>query len=546
MSDNNLFSDLEAPHPIELTFGGEIKEDVRDAAADAADAAKDAAGSAADAAGTVADAAADAAKDAAGSAADAAGAVKDAAADAVDTAANAADAVKDTVQEAVAGAEEAISEAGQAAQSVTDAAKDSAAAVASGVQSAAATAQAVASETPGAAAMQEFSTAAAEAAQAAQTAKEEAEKQISQLMKELEEVGRQVNLTDDEQKMVDDFSTKIDLHDSNAILTYGAGTQKKMSDFTDAALDSVRNKDLGEVGEMISGLVTELKDFDVDEEDKGFFKIFKKQANKAVALRSKYDKAEASIDDIVSALEGHQVTLLKDVAMLDKMYDLNAGYFKELSMYILAGKKRLAEVRGGELKELQETAEKTGLANDAQAAKDLEALCDRFEKKLYDLELTRQVALQTGPQIRLVQDSDTIMAEKIQSTIVNTIPLWKNQMVIALGVEHSNQAAKAQHEVSDLTNDLLKKNAEKLKTATIETAKEAERGVVDIETLRDTNATLISTLDEVVRIQEEGRTKRAAAELEMQKMESELKSKLLDISRIGGTAELIEEMKKNE
>ena len=340
-----------------------------------------------------------------------------------------------------------------------------------------------------------------------------------------------VRLTPEEQKMVDDFAKKINIHDSDAIMTYGAGTQKKMSDFSDQALANVRNKDLGEVGSMISGLVTELKDFDVKEDDGGFLKFFKKQSNKMVALQARYDKTEQSVDTIVDALEKHQVQLLKDVATLDQMYALNLSYFKELSMYIAAGKKRLAEVRAGELKELQDRAAASGDAQDAQTAKDFGAMCDRFEKKLHDLELTRMIALQTGPQIRLVQDADTLMAEKIQSTIVNTIPLWKNQMVIAMGVEHSNQAAKAQHEVSELTNQLLKKNAQQLHTASVETAKESERGIVDIETLKQTNAELISTLDDVLRIQEEGRTKRSEAEAEMARMEAELKQKLLELSK---------------
>ena len=344
-------------------------------------------------------------------------------------------------------------------------------------------------------------------------------------------IAPEIVLTEEEQAMVDAFAEKIDLHNSNAIMQYGAGTQKKMSDFSDLALDNVRNKDMGEVGKLISGLVTELKDFDVEEDDKGFFKFFKKQGNKLVAMKAKYDRTEASVDDIVKVLEGHQVQLLKDVATLDKMYDLNLNYFKELSMYIAAGKKRLEEVRNGELKELQDKAAATGDAQDAQAAKDFGALCDRFEKKLHDLELTRQIAIQTGPQIRLVQDSDTLMAEKIQSTIVNTIPLWKNQMVIAMGVEHSNQAAKAQHEVSELTNKLLQKNAEQLHTASVETAKESERGIVDIETLKKTNLELINTLDDVLKIQEEGRSKRALAEAEMAKMENTLKAKLLEISK---------------
>ena len=338
-------------------------------------------------------------------------------------------------------------------------------------------------------------------------------------------------LSEEERKMVDDFSQKIDIHNSGAILQYGAGTQKKMADFSEKALDNVRTKDMGEVGDMIAGLVSELQSFEVEEEEKGFFGLFKKQANKATALKAKYNKAEVNVDKICEALEGHQVQLMKDVAVLDKMYELNLNYFKELTMYILAGKKRLKEVREGELAQVTAKAQASGQPEDAQAAKDLDALCNRFEKKLHDLELTRMIAIQTAPQIRLVQDSDTLMVEKIQSTLVNTIPLWKNQMVIALGVEHSNQAAQAQRQVTDLTNELLKKNAEALKTATIETAKESERGIVDIETLKSTNASLISTLDEVVKIQTEGRMKRQSAELEMQKMENELKNKLLQMSK---------------
>ena len=338
-------------------------------------------------------------------------------------------------------------------------------------------------------------------------------------------------LTEEEKKMVEDFSRKIDIRNIGAILQYGVGTQKKMADFSEKALENVKTKDMGEVGDMISGLVTELQSFDVEEEERGFLGLFKKQANKLTAMKAKYEKAEVNVDKICTALEGHQVQLLKDIAVLDKMYELNLNYFKELSMYILAGKKRLKEVREGELAQLVAKAEATGQAEDAQAAKDLEAMCTRFEKKIHDLELTRMIAVQTAPQIRLVQNSDTMMVEKIQSTIVNTIPLWKNQMVIAMGVEHSNQAAKAQRQVTDLTNELLRKNAETLKTATIETARESERGIVDIETLKNTNATLISTLDEVVRIQTEGRTKRQNAELEMQRMENELKNKLLQMSR---------------
>ncbi|MCC8106733.1 MAG: toxic anion resistance protein [Clostridiales bacterium] len=337
------------------------------------------------------------------------------------------------------------------------------------------------------------------------------------------------SLTPEERKMVDDFSKQINLHDSNGILQYGAGTQKKMADFSENALKNVRTKDLGEVGDMISGLVTELKSFDADAE-KGFLGIFKKNGNKLAAMKAKYDKAEANVEKICTALEDHQVQLMKDVAVLDKMYGLNLSYFKELSMYILAGKKRLEEVRATELKEAYDKAQKSNLPEDAQAAKDLQDLCDRFEKKLHDLELTRMIAIQTGPQIRLVQSSDTMMIEKIQSTVVNTIPLWKSQMVIALGVEHANQAAQAQKEVTDMTNALLKKNAEKLKVATVESAKASERGIVDLETLKSTNATLISTLDDVIRIQEDGRQKRRAAEDELNRMEQELKNKLLEVS----------------
>ncbi len=345
---------------------------------------------------------------------------------------------------------------------------------------------------------------------------------------ELKEQLDETILTDEERKMVDDFSKQIDLHNSNAILQYGVGTQKKMADFSGNALENVRTKDLGEIGEMLSGVVAELKDF--DEEQKGFLGIFKKTTNKVEALKVKYAKAETNITKICQALEQHQVQLLKDIAVLDKMYDLNLSYFKELSMYILAGKKKLQQTRDIELAELVEKARRSGLPEDAQAAKDLEALCDRFEKKIHDLELTRMVSVQTAPQIRLVQSSDTMMVEKIQSTVVNTIPLWKSQMVLALGVTHAEQAAKAQREVSDMTNELLKRNAEVLKVAAVESAKESERGIVDMETLKNTNASLISTLDEVMKIQTEGREKRRVAEAEMQKMEEELKYKLLEMS----------------
>lgn len=337
------------------------------------------------------------------------------------------------------------------------------------------------------------------------------------------------NLTAEEKKMVEDFSQKIDLHNSQAILQYGAGTQKKMADFSENALKNVRTKDMGEVGDMLSGLVVELKSFEITEEDKGLFGIFKKSANKVTGLKAKYDKTETNVNNVCQALEKHQVTLMKDIALLDKMYDANLSYFKELSMYIIAGKQKLEEVRSGELAEAKAKAQASNLPEDAQAAKDIEAMCDRFEKKLHDLELTRMISIQTAPQIRLVQNNDTMMAEKIQSTLVNTIPLWKSQMVLALGIEHSNQAAKAQREVTDVTNELLKKNADLLKTASIETAKESERGIVDMETLQHTNETLISTFDEVMKIQEDGRAKRQAAEQEMQRLETELKNKMLEV-----------------
>lgn len=336
-------------------------------------------------------------------------------------------------------------------------------------------------------------------------------------------------LSPEEKQMVKDFAAKIDIHNTNGILQYGAGTQKKMADFSGVALENVKTKDLGQVGEMLSGVVGELKNFDVEEEEKGFLSFFKKSSNKIANLKSKYEKAEVNVEKICTALENHQVLLLKDIAVLDQMYEENLGYFKELSMYILAGKEKLAQVRNVELAQAVEKAKISGLPEDAQAAKDLEGLCNRFEKKIHDLELTRMISIQTAPQIRLVQNSDTQMVEKIQSTIVNTIPLWKSQMVLALGVEHASQAAEAQREVTNMTNALLRKNAETLKMASIESAKEAERGIVDLETLQNTNASLISTLDEVMKIQTEGRTKRQAAEVELRKMENELKNKLLEI-----------------
>ena len=337
-------------------------------------------------------------------------------------------------------------------------------------------------------------------------------------------------LSEEEKAMVESFVQQIDLTNSTMVLQYGAGTQKKMADFSETALDNVKSKDLGEIGTLLSDVVTELKDFD-EEETKGFLGLFKKGANKLESMKAKYAKAEANVNEIVQVLEGHQVQLLKDVAVLDKMYELNLTYYKELTMYILAGKKKLQEVRATQLKELMAKAEATGLAEDAQAAKDLDDMCNRFEKKIYDLELTRQIAMQTAPQIRMVQSNDTIMVEKIQSTVVNTIPLWLSQMVFAIGVEYSLQAADAQRQVTDITNELLKKNAEKLKIASVETAKEAERGIVDMETLTATNQALISTFDEVMKIQQEGRIKRQEAEAEMQRMEGALKQKLLEIQR---------------
>lgn len=336
-------------------------------------------------------------------------------------------------------------------------------------------------------------------------------------------------LSPEERKLVEDFAAKIELTNSNVILQYGSGAQKKIANFSESALQNVRTKDLGEIGTMLSNIVSELKGFDVEEEEKGFLGFFKRTGNKMTAMKAKYAKAETNVDRICSVLEGHQVQLLKDVAMLDKMYEMNKTYYKELCMYILAGKKKLREVREQQLPVLMDRAQRTGLPEDAQAANDLSSLCNRFEKKLHDLELTRMISIQMAPQIRLVQNNDTLMSEKIQSTLVNTIPLWKSQMVLALGVAHSQQAAAAQREVTDMTNALLRKNAETLKMATIETAKESERGIVDMETLRITNQSLISTLDEVIRIQDEGRQKRSEAEVELGRLEGELKQKLLDI-----------------
>ena len=339
-------------------------------------------------------------------------------------------------------------------------------------------------------------------------------------------------LTPEEQQMVDAFAAKIDVENTAQILQYGAGTQKKMADFSDAALANVRTQDLGEVGDLITSVVGELQGFDAEEE-KGFLGFFRKQANKLENMKNKYAKAEVNVEKIGNALQQHQVRLLKDSALLDKMYEQNLAYFKELSMYILAGKKKLQEVREGKLKDLEAVAQRTGLAEDAQAARDLSDKCNRFEKKIHDLELTRMISIQTAPQIRMIQNNDNVMVEKIQTTLVNTIPLWKNQMVLALGIAHSTEAAQAQRQVNDVTNALLKQNAEKLHMASVETAKEAERGIVDIETLKKTNADLIATLDDVMKIQADGRAKRLAAEAEMAKMENDLKVKLLQI-RNGG------------
>lgn len=349
---------------------------------------------------------------------------------------------------------------------------------------------------------------------------------------EKKEILNDSMLTQEERQQVDAFAEQIDLRNSGAVLHYGVGTQKKLADFSERALNNVRTKDMGEVGNMIASLVTELRSFDAEEESKGFLGFLKKGENKVSMMKAKYNKVETNVNQIVKVLENHQIQLMKDIDVLDRMYEMNLMYFKELTMYILAGKKKLQQVRTTELPALQQKAQSSGLPEDAQAARDLADLCERFEKKLYDLELTRTVSVQTAPQIRMVQNADTLMAEKIQSTIVNTIPLWKSQMVIAIGVEHSAQAARAQREVTDMTNALLRKNADALKMATIESAKESERGIVDLETLKHTNETLITTLDEVMKIQSEGREKRRAAEAELTDMENQLKHKMLEISRM--------------
>ena len=337
-------------------------------------------------------------------------------------------------------------------------------------------------------------------------------------------------LSAEEQETVNEYVNNIDINDSQMVLQYGAGVQKEIASFSEAALGNVRNKELDEIGELLTGVVTELKDFDAVEEKGGFLGLFKKAGNRMTAIKAKYDKAEKNINNIVKVMEGHQVTLMKDIAMLDQMYETNQKYFKELSLYIVAGKEKLKEARDVELPKLLAKAEETGLTEDAQAAKDYASMVERFEKKVYDLELTRNISLQMAPQIRLIQSNDTVMTEKIQSTLLNTIPLWKSQMVIAIGLDHSQDAARAQREVTDATNELLKKNAEALKMASIETAKESERGIVDIETLTQTNQTLIDTFDEVMKIQAEGRTKRAEAEVELQRIENEMKAKLIEVS----------------
>ncbi len=346
-----------------------------------------------------------------------------------------------------------------------------------------------------------------------------------------EEQQLQAILTPEEKKQVEEFVRQIDITNSQMVLQYGAGTQKKIADFSETALGNVRTKDLGEIGDSLASVVTELKNFDDEEDEKGFLGLFKRNSRRLANMKAKYAKAEENVDRISKELEGHQIRLLKDAALLDQMYELNLNYYKELSMYILAGRQKLEDVRNRELPEMVNRAQESGLPEDSQKARDMAELCNRFEKKVYDLELTRTVAMQMAPQIRMIQSNDTVMSEKIQSTLVNTIPLWKSQMVLAIGVEHSAQAAKAQREVTDMTNELLRKNAETLKLATVETAKESERGIVDIETLKQTNETLISTLDEVMKIQEEGRTKRREAEAELASIEQNMRTKLLEMSR---------------
>ncbi|MCR5830680.1 MAG: toxic anion resistance protein [Lachnospiraceae bacterium] len=343
--------------------------------------------------------------------------------------------------------------------------------------------------------------------------------------------AKEDDLSPEEQAQVEKFMSQIDIRNSQLVLQYGAAAQKNVADFSEGALKSVRTKDMGEIGNMLTGVVTELKGFSVEEQKGGFLGLFKKTSNQLTSLKAKYDKAEVNVNKISKAMEGHQQVLLKDVAMLDKMYDENLDYFKQLSLYIIAGKKKLEEAKTKELPTLLQKAEESGLQEDSQAARDYASMIERFEKKIYDLELTRNISMQMAPQIRLIQSNDTVMAEKIQSTLVNTIPLWKSQMVIAIGLDHSQDAARAQREVTDMTNELLKKNAEALKIASVESARESERGIVDIETLTTTNQMLIETFDEVMQIQADGRAKRQAAEAELGRIETEMKDKILQISR---------------
>ena len=366
--------------------------------------------------------------------------------------------------------------------------------------------------------------AAVQATEALEKAETEVKQEVQQATLDMQ------SFTPEEQEMIDDFSKKIDVRDSNLVFSYGAAAQQNISQFSDAALKNVQTKDLDEVGNMISNLVVELKNFDTDEEEKGgLFGLFKKKINNLELLKAKYDHTEVNVNKIVEGLEQHQIQLLKDIAMLDKLYDQNLVYFKELSMYIVAGKKRLEDFRATDVEQARQKAAASGLPEDAQFAKDLADKADRFEKKLYDLELTRNISIQMAPQIRLIQSSNQIMAEKIQTSLVNTIPLWKSQMVLALGLAHTENAMKAQRAVTDLTNDLLTKNAEKLHMATVETAKEAERGMVDIETLKNTNKLLIETMDEVLEIQQQGKEKRRAAEQELATIEGELRAKILEV-----------------
>ena len=366
-------------------------------------------------------------------------------------------------------------------------------------------------------------------AEAEPEAPAEAEEKIEILTAEQE--YKRYPLTSSERQQIEEFASKIDLYDSQTVLQYASGTQKQLADFSQQALENVKTKDFGEVGETLTSVIAELKNFGEEEEKKGIFGFFKKNANKIAAMKAKYEKAETNIQNICGVLEGHQVQLMKDSAMLDQMYAINQEYFKQMTMYIIAGKRKLEKAKNEELPALQAKANESGLAEDINAVNDYASLIARFEKKIYDLELTRTISLQTAPQIRMIQNNDIQMSEKIQSMLVNTVPLWKSQMVIALGIEHANQAAKAQQAVTDMTNELLKKNADNLKMATVETAKQMERGVVDIETLEHTNEMLISTIDEVMQIQDEGRQKRADAEASLQKMENNLKNKLMEITQ---------------